>query len=122
MCIRDSLGLVFLLLVRKLAQRLLILGLDDLGILAGGGVLVVDALVGLHYLAYHVEIRHELGEALGAEDDGEVCIAVSYTHLDVYKRQASGRACMSRPSAGESSAAAMTTPQAARKMCIRDSW
>src|SRR5699024_7690180 len=33
-----------------------------------------------HYLAYHVEIRHELGEALGAEDDGEVCIVAVFLH------------------------------------------
>lgn len=77
---RSAFSLVLGLLVRERGECGLILGLYLLRVLARGGVLVIDALVRVHDLAYHVEIAHELRQALGAEDDGEVCILAVFLH------------------------------------------
>ncbi len=47
---------------------------------ARGDVLVIAALVGLHYFAYHVEIAQKLAEALGAEQQREIGVVAVFLH------------------------------------------
>ena len=74
------LGLERLLLLAQLRKRGLVLGLDLLGVLARGLVLLKEALVRVHYLAYHVDGGEHVREAAALEQDVEICIAALFLH------------------------------------------
>ena len=64
----------------QLGEHGLVLGLYLLGLLAGGGVLLIAALIGLHDFAYHVQVAHQLAQAPGAKEDGEVGVSPVFLH------------------------------------------